>query len=492
MGVPDTVRKQKPNGFGALEIRDFGGGKYYVYQVTSAWDAEKQRSRKVTGKSIGKITEADGFIPNATGLKLMQTLRMIPEVAPVVRNYGAYEVLLQISPDIDEQLRKHFPDIFREIRTLSLLRLVDGASSKMVQPLFSASYLSDLCPDLASSEASIRNFVARLGSLQPRIDEFMRDSVLPGTSLLFDGTTIFTRSTDSLAEKGYNPKRNLNTQARILYVFEKDSKRPVFYRILQGSIVDKAAFIDTVKDSGCRDCTILADKGFYSKPNLSALMQAGMNFILPLQCNTSNVEQAFYENKDDRKFDGVFSYKGRTVWYSKKRHGTQGNWIYTFRDDARQQQMRSRYVEKAEKQYEEEEHAPMDVLNEVRLGYFSFCSNLDTDAKEIYLAYKERWDIEQLFDYLKNTVAPCASYAHNDDYFRGWAFLNHISLLYFYGLVNALKRTKQNEKYTAEEVLKLTKNIFKVQTDTGIDYRVSAIQKKTQELLDLLGVDLLR
>lgn len=134
----------------------------------------------------------------------------------------------------------------------------------------------------------------------------------------------------------------------------------------------------------------------------------------------------------------------------------------------------------------------MDVLNEVRLGYFSFCSNIDTAAKEIYLAYKERWDIEQLFDYLKNTVSPSSSYAHNDDYFRGWAFLNHISLLYFYGLTNALKRTKLNEKYTPEEVLKLTKNIFKVQTDSDGGYRISAIQKKTQELLNILGVDLLR
>ncbi len=217
-----------------------------------------------------------------------------------------------------------------------------------------------------------------------------------------------------------------------------------------------------------------------------------MKFILPLQENTTRVDTAFYEDKDDRKFDGLFTYKGRTVWHSKKKEGNLGNWIYTFRDDRRQQQLRSNFVERAEKQCGEKEYVPMDVLNEVRLGYFSFCSNIDTAAKEIYLAYKERWDIEQLFDYLKNTVSPSSSYAHNDDYFRGWAFLNHISLLYFYGLTNALKRTKLNEKYTPEEVLKLTKNIFKVQTDSDGGYRISAIQKKTQELLNILGVDLLR
>ena len=44
----------------------------------------------------------------------------------------------------------------------------------------------------------------------------------------------------------------------------------------------------------------------------------------------------------------------------------------------------------------------MDVLEQFRIGYFSFCSNIDTSAKEIYLAYKDRRHIEECFDYLKN------------------------------------------------------------------------------------------
>lgn len=144
------------------------------------------------------------------------------------------------------------------------------------------------------------------------------------------------------------------------------------------------------------------------------------------------------------------------------------------------------------KDYGEEEYAPMDVLKEIRMGYFSFCSNLDLSAKEIYLNYKHRWDIEQCFDYLKNSVSSSASHAHTDEYFRGWAFLNHISLLYYYGLLNALRNTKLDEKYSAQDVLKLTKNIYRVDTGDGQGIKISAVQKKTQELLDSLGIDLLR
>ena len=129
MAIPESIRKYKPNEFGALEIRCFGDGKYYVYQITSKWDAEKKRPKKVTGKSIGKITEADGFIPNANGLRLLKEMRITPDIAPVVKNYGAYEMLQQLSPDMEGQLRKFFPDIYREIRTLFWARLVIFGSS---------------------------------------------------------------------------------------------------------------------------------------------------------------------------------------------------------------------------------------------------------------------------------------------------------------------------------------------------------------------------
>lgn len=362
----------------------------------------------------------------------------------------------------------------------------------MIQPLFLDSYMSDICGDISISEGSVRKFIAGLGSKQDRIDAFMKSQVMPGTTLLFDGTSIFTKSADSLAAKGYNPDHSLDPQARLLYVFEKDSHKPVFYRVVQGSIVDKSAFMDTVNAAGCSDCIIIADKGFYSKPNVSALLNAGMRYILPLQENTVNVEPEFYQNPSDGKWDNVFSYNKRAVWCRKRRSGNRGNFIYTFRDDSRRAELVGHFVERAEKDYGEEERRPKDVVNEVRMGYFSFCSNLDVEPREIYLDYKERWDIEQCFDYLKNSVSTNASHAHTDDYFRGWAFLNHVSLLYYYGLLNAVRNTKLDDRYSAEDVLKLTKNIYRVDTGDKEGIRISAIQKKTQAILDTLGVDLLR
>ena len=170
MSIPETIKKKRPTQFGAVEIR-FIGGHYYTYLVSSRWDAVKGRPQKVTGKSIGKITEADGFIPNANGLRLMQEMRLTPDIAPTVKNYGAYELLLQLTPELDGKIREYFPAIFREIRTISLLRLVDSVSSaRMIQPLFLDSYMSEICKDVSLPEGSVRRFISRLGAMQDQVD----------------------------------------------------------------------------------------------------------------------------------------------------------------------------------------------------------------------------------------------------------------------------------------------------------------------------------
>lgn len=65
-------------------------------------------------------------------------MSLTPDVTPVVKNYGTYETFMQHSPETEEHLQQFFPNTFREICTLSLIRLVDGVPAKLVRPVFSA------------------------------------------------------------------------------------------------------------------------------------------------------------------------------------------------------------------------------------------------------------------------------------------------------------------------------------------------------------------
>ena len=115
--------------------------------------------------------------------------------------------------------------------------------------------------------------------------------------------------------------------------------------------------------------------------------------------------------------------------------------------------------------------------------------------KKIYLAYKERWDIEQCFDYLKNSVDTGAASRRSNESMLGWTFINHVSLLYFYTLVLAVRKGGLNDEWTPNEIIMLAKNIYKVYTAGVLNkdkFIISEISKKDEELFYALGVDILR
>lgn len=80
MAIPDKIKVHKPdiNQYGATEIRCIKNH-FYVYEISSKWDAQKHRPKKVTGKCIGKITEKDGFIPNL--IQIFQYLFIISQMS---------------------------------------------------------------------------------------------------------------------------------------------------------------------------------------------------------------------------------------------------------------------------------------------------------------------------------------------------------------------------------------------------------------------------
>lgn len=482
MAIPEEIKALKPTDYGAVEIRCISGH-FYVYEISSKWDSSKGKARKVTGKSVGKITLKDGFIPNEYGT------RQITPLHPLVKNYGAYSILQQLSKSLEKNLRKIFPDIYREISVLAMLQLVTSCRGKRIKREFEASYFNDIHPDLSCSDYTVRNLIGKLGTRSAEIAAFMQLYVKPGSKLMFDGTSIFTRADDSFAQKGYNPGHKKETQVRLLYIFDRSSFMPVFYRMIPGNVADKAALKETVAASGCKNCVVIGDKGFYSKKNVSFLMDNKMTYILPLQHNTKLIPSEFTQNMDDHKFDGCFVYKGRNIWHKTLESGINGNRVYIFRDDKRKLQEEVRFMQKKEADYEGMENNA--IFDDDRRGMFAFVSNTGESAKQVYMSYKERWDVEQCFDYLKNSVQIGASHKRTNEELEAWAFINHVSLLYFYGIVKALREQKLNEKYSPEDIISIGKNIYLVREHYyDKESRLSEVPKKDMELLDTLGVKL--
>lgn len=486
--IPQNIKDHKPETakFGATEIRLLQGH-YYVYEITSKWDSQKGRPKKVTGKSIGKITENDGFIPNAYCMKKYALAN------PIVRTYGVFEMFQQLGQGITNKLKEIFPDLYREIMTVAQLRLVYGCTPKLMPNCFEDSYLSDLYPDIGTSDKTVRELTRILGSYREAdILRFMRLFVSDQATIMIDGTSIFAQNEDSYTKNGYNPEHKKKTQIRLLYIFDSSSYEPVFYSMLPGNISDKAAMVNSIELSGVKDCLIIGDKTFYSKQAISFLLEKKLQYILPLQHNTKLITNEFENTPDEKRWDGYFLYKNRIIHYHKEPSGNLGNFLYIFRDESKKLTEEQKIAkENTEKDPEE----ATDLYENPRRGMFSYVSNLDQSAEHIYLKYKERWDIEQCFDYLKNSVDIGSPYQRNNESLRGWTFINHVSLLYFYTLVRALRKSGLNNKYDPNDVIMLAKNIYKIKMTNVFNLNqilYSEVSNKDKEVFKSLGVDLFR
>ena len=85
-------------------------GNYYLYHATTGYDRATGDSRKVS-RCIGRITE-NGII------EAHHRKRSNYE-------YGNSQLVYSISSQLTEKLRKHFPETWKLIYALSLIRFID-------------------------------------------------------------------------------------------------------------------------------------------------------------------------------------------------------------------------------------------------------------------------------------------------------------------------------------------------------------------------------
>ena len=77
-------------------------GKYYFYEVTSKWDPEKKRPRKIPGKLLGKITNRDGLIKSPKR-KLKRKVRNKKIESISIKEYEANALITKIFTSVKMQ-----------------------------------------------------------------------------------------------------------------------------------------------------------------------------------------------------------------------------------------------------------------------------------------------------------------------------------------------------------------------------------------------------
>lgn len=465
---PEWVEKCRQKGTNISCI----GGKYYLYAVSSKWNKEKGRAQKITNAYIGRITE-DGLVPKGN-----RAAKVKPVVT--VKEYGATAAIVELGGEILQKLRDKFGKSGETVFAIATSRLIEQCPFKRTENQYVNSYISEILPDLSLSPKDISLFLKEFGGKRTEMVEFMRDFIGNDANILFDGTAIVSNSENlSFNRVGYNAHGDFNPQFNLMYAFSADEMLPAYYRIIAGNVRDVSALSISLEESGMKNGIVVADKGFASEANFKEIESTNIKYVVPLKRNSSDIDYTAFKSGSKSAFDGHFMFKGRPIWYLSKDN------IHSFLDPDLKADEERGYLSAIERktdgytieQFHEKQHA---------FGSITLKSNAGKSAKDTFLLYKQRREIEQSFDFLKNLLEQDKSYMQNDKSLESWAFINHIALLLCYKIYTLLKHKELISQYSIADFLAHLKYISKVKID-GI-WQTSEVTKKTAAMIGKLGL----
>ncbi len=472
---PQWALKHKRKG---TELR-FINGTYYLYRITSKWDPQKKRSKKITLGLLGKITEKDGFIESEKH-KLKTKQSNFDNIC--VKEYGMSSFIENNLSDSIELLQKHFPKHWKFIVASAYARLAYQSPLKNYQYHFAKSFLSEKFKKVGLSSSMISKKMREIGQNRMQIVEYFKEFKVDKDNIIFDGTDIFSNSGKMrYPVKSKTKKGTFDNIVNIMFVYSMKLKTPTYYRLIDGDIKDITSFKLCLDEAQISDAIIIADKGFYSKTNIEKLDKEKLNYIIPLKRNSTLLDYTTIKEGDFKAYDGYFMYEKRIIWYYQKIHD--GKKIILYKDESLKNQEINDYLRRCET-LPEEYNISTFYQRQYQFGTVGFITNLDNThtPESIYITYKNRNQIEVMIDVFKNIFNADKTYMQNDEAMEGWMFINLIVIQWYYKILHHLQAKNLNAKYSTKDIIGFLIDIKKVKIN-NVWYEDN-ITKKNKALLE--------
>ena len=125
------------------------------------------------------------------------------------------------------------------------------------------------------------------------------------------------------------------------------------------------------------------------------------------------------------------------------------------------------------------------------LGTLTLISHLPEKppAQILYETYKQRNEIEVMFDAYKHFLVADKTYMQNRYVMEGWMMANFIAMIAYYRLYTALKKVNKLSKYSPKDIVEISKSIY--QTKARDTWTISEITKKLKDLFKQINIDYL-
>ena len=217
------------------------------------------------------------------------------------------------------------------------------------------------------------------------------------------------------------------------------------------------------------------DRGFTSYEELLELQKAKIHYIVALKKNSALIPL-------EVELTGVFEYRKRNIAYCKIKKESYG-FLYLFFDPELRAVAENKLLGKVRL-----EVLSMADFRERRglAGVFGLLSDLDVDPWVVFEQYKEREEVEQAFDYMKNDLEADRSCLGCDEAVRGYFVVVFLAMRLYFKILRRLRERGLVGKVSVREVLLLLSKMRMIVEPGGSEY-LCVLPKKTEEMLEIFS-----
>jgi len=468
--------------------------RYYKYSVEYKYNPVKKRTDKITTHLLGRIDEKDGFVPSDKN-KLRTNLADKKKTIDI-KTYGVYRLFTTLLNEEMNSIKKLIPQTeFNGLISISMMRFAYQCPLKRIPFLYEHDFISQELAITINNKV-INETLKYVGENRVIFTNWMKKRI-ENTELsdsefvMIDSTHIVSHSKNlNINAKGYNPDHNFDEQMRLMYIFSQKMHQPVYYRLVNGNITDVSSMKLCVDELSLKKLTFIADKGFYSKKNIDYLIENQLNYIIPLHRNNNLIDFKPIQQENFKvKLKTYFIYQKRVIWYYT--YENQGQTLVTFLDETLKVKEENDYLLRVDS---ETENYSQDKFYEKisALGTLTITYKLlkELTPEEIYKIYKQRNEIEVMFDVFKNVLKSDKTYMQNRYVLEGWLMANFLAMIVYYKMYILLKNNKKLKIYSPSDIIQFAKRIYK--TKINEEWHISELTKKHADLFKTLGIDYLK
>jgi len=456
--VKGWLKDQREKGEKGLEIKKLGNS-FYVYRSTTYWDKQLKKVRK-RSRYLGKLDELEGFIEG----RKRETVATVK----TVWQYGNAALLNSVLDNLVPSLKKGFEGYWQDIYALALVRTQGYVPLKRVRVSWEKLYdVNEISPNLEPKNLSC--VLKKVGMNRKGQNVVFDHLSIKGDELVYDLSSFFTQSDEiHIAEKGYNKDKIQLNQINLALLCSVDSGLPTMIRVLPGSVRDIASLYASIEEMGLKGKILILDRGFFSEDVIDFLSEKKIFYILPTRRNSKLYDVRIHLNKH-------FFYHGRLIKCGKRKYND--HFLYLFEDT----QLKLEEEKNLYKMFDENKIDRVKLKEKMTIsGDILIVSNMDVDVNEIFMLYKKRDWVENLFDVYKTTLNADRTYLRDDASIFGHVFVSFLSLYGYCALHQLIKKAGLDNKLSPIDLLEEYSKVYRV--DCGDKVLLSEVPKKVHKL----------